>query len=547
MYLYFHGFKEKPFNLTPDPRFVFLSKIHREAFAHLLYGINNQVGFITLTGEVGSGKTTVLRSLLNHLDSKHHRIGMIFNPYLSPVELLQNINREFNIPYTLPHSSSLLESLNQFLLEQKAEGRMVVLAIDEAQDLDTSVLEQIRLISNLETDKEKLIQIILSGQPELIEILKRNEMRQLAQRITVRYHLHPMDFQDTIQYIHYRLDIATGGKSEVAFSKGALKKIYRFSHGLPRLINLACDRILLASYARNQKRIDSRIASVGIKDIKKYTPSERRWRPILIPTLLIFSAFVAGIIYVKWTVFIHWVNPIRQEQKVQSPIQKNLPVSGEKFPRLTADDLFEISESESARRAFNILASLWKLPPVPPEKYHLFQSDEIEHEVQDRELRLYRFSGNMGSLLRLNYPTLLELTMPGIQGKRFISLIGIENDSLLIEPPIAMRKSLPYNELEKYWSGQGYLLWKDFLNLMAIASPQVKGDSIKRLQELLREVGVFHHPSTGAYDADTKKAVMRFQALKGIEQDGIVGSQTLMLLYQSIDRFGVPRLRKGKE
>jgi general secretion pathway protein A len=193
MYLDFFGFREKPFNLTPDPCFVFLSKTHKKAFAHLLFGISNRAGFIGLTGEVGSGKTTVLRALFSQLDTDHHRTALIFNPCLSAPELLQSINREFGISTYTSNSPGALDALNLFLLEQNTEGRTVVLAIDEAQNLEASVLEQIRLISNLETGKEKLIQIILSGQPELLEILKRDEMRQLSQRITVRYHLQPSE------------------------------------------------------------------------------------------------------------------------------------------------------------------------------------------------------------------------------------------------------------------------------------------------------------------------------------------------------------------
>jgi general secretion pathway protein A len=173
MYLDFHGFREKPFSLTPDPRFIFLSKNHREAFAHLLYGINNRVGFIALTGEVGTGKTTVLRSLLNQLDADHYCTALVFNPALSPTELLQTITRELGVPADTCNHLSALDALNVFLLRQNAEGRTVVLVIDEAQDLEAPVLEQIRLISNLETDTEKLIQIVLAGQPELVKILKR--------------------------------------------------------------------------------------------------------------------------------------------------------------------------------------------------------------------------------------------------------------------------------------------------------------------------------------------------------------------------------------
>jgi general secretion pathway protein A len=544
MYLDFYGFREKPFNLTPDPRFVFLSKNHREAFAHLLYGINNRVGFIALTGEVGSGKTTVLRALLSQLDADHHLTALIFNPCLSPPELLQNINREFGIPTHTSDNSSLLDSLNLFLLQQNAGGRNAVLAIDEAQDLEASVLEQIRLISNLETDSEKLIQIVLSGQPEFVEILKKNEMRQLSQRITVRYHLQRMDFQDTVRYINHRLEVA-GGRGEVIFSRGGLKRIYRYSQGLPRLINVACDRALLAGYTRDTARIDSRTAAAGIKDVRKNaTPYTRNRRLILIPTFVMLAALVAGVIYLRWDDFIGPFNPSQPMEATKELTTKDLVMTGEELSRAMAAALGKVPESESARMAFNTLAGIWNVPPIP-ESDHLKEFKEMERAALDRKLRLYRFTGNLGALLRIGYPAVLELTLPGIQGKRFVSLVGIENGQLLLDPSIAGRKSFSFGELEHHWSGQGFLLWKDPLNLLTSLSPGSRGPHVNRLQGFLREAGVYSRPLTGVYDGDTLSAVKEFQSSRGIEQDGIVGGQTLMLLYRSIDRFGVPRLTVG--
>ena len=537
MYLDLHGFREKPFNLTPDPRFIFLSKNHREAFAHLLYGIDNRVGFIALTGEVGSGKTTVLRALLSQLDTDHYRTALIFNPCLSAPELLQNVNREFGIPTSASDHSSLLDGLNQFLLQQNAEGRASVLAIDEAQDLEAPVLEQIRLISNLETDKEKLIQILLSGQPELIQILERKEMRQLSQRITVRYHLQPMDFQDTVDYINHRL-VAAGGRGGEIFSKGALRRIYRYSHGLPRLINAACDRALLSGYTRDKAKISSPIAKAGIKDVKKNMASySRKRRLIMIPTLVMLLAFLTAGIYFKWY---HLIRPASPPQEIETRVE------GEELSHAMAFELDKVSESESAQRAFNTLAGLWNVSPFL-ESGNLRQSHAMERAAQDRKLRLYRFSGNLGTLVRIDYPAALELTIPGIAGKRFISLVGMEKGEFLVDPVIAGRSSLSFSELEKHWSGQGFLLWKDPLNLLASVSPGSDGDPIKQLQGLLKEAVAYSKDLTGVYDGDTLAAVKEFQKSRGIEPDGIVGGQTLMVLYRFIDRFKVPRLTIGRK
>lgn len=264
MYLEYYGFREKPFSITPNPRFIFLSKNHQEAFAHLLYGVNNRCGFIQLTGEVGTGKTTVLRTFLNRLDEENYRTALIFNPCLSSEEMLRTINREFSIAHEGLTKAQLLETLDSFLLEQKGAGRIVVLVIDEAQNLAAEVLEQIRLISNLETETEKLIQIVLAGQPELERLLDRKELRQLKQRILVRYHLQPMDYDDSKGYIEHRLELASGG---VLFAARAVKKIYRQSGGIPRLINIVCDRALLVGFAEGSREISGNMATVAIREL----------------------------------------------------------------------------------------------------------------------------------------------------------------------------------------------------------------------------------------------------------------------------------------
>jgi len=269
MYCDYYGFKEKPFTVTPNPRFVFLSKNHKEAFAHLLYGIDNHAGFIVLTGEVGTGKTTLLRSLLVQFDNATMRSALILNPFLSAQELLRSINREFGIAWEGLESAELLDTLNRFLLAENLAGRTVTLVIDEAQHLEPLVLEQIRLISNLETDTDKLIQIVLAGQPELVQLLQKPELRQFGQRIAVRYHLAAMDFDDTRAYIEHRLEVAGGWRAAI-FSLAALKKIYRHSGGIPRLINIVCDRALLIGYIDESRDISGPMATRAISEVREY-------------------------------------------------------------------------------------------------------------------------------------------------------------------------------------------------------------------------------------------------------------------------------------
>jgi len=271
MYCTFYGFRESPFTITPNPRFLFMSAQHREAFAHLVYAVESRAGFIELTGEVGTGKTTLLRTFLNKLDDEGHRTALIFNPCLSSLELLTSINREFGLPGGQQSRMELLEALNAFLLEQKAAGRRVVLVMDEAQNLSAEVLEQIRLISNLETETDKLIQIVLSGQPELLALLARDELRQLNQRITVRYHLLPMSFESTRRYIDHRMELA-GRFRAAEFSSAALKRIYRYAGGVPRLVNLACDRSLLIGFTEEERVISGRMAAQAISELRGRAP-----------------------------------------------------------------------------------------------------------------------------------------------------------------------------------------------------------------------------------------------------------------------------------
>ncbi len=302
MYEQYFGLKEKPFSLTPDPRFLFLSADHKGALDHLLYGIKRREGFLAITGDIGTGKTTICRTLLERLDPGV-QTALILNPLLSEREILSAILEDFGITYPgQPPRKTLIDLLNLFLLDQAKSGGGAILIIDEAQNLAPNVLEQIRILSNLETDQEKLLQIILVGQRELRDKLESKALRQLNQRISVRYHLAPLSPEETIRYIEHRLTVA-GAKGGIEFTPGAYQAIYHFSRGVPRLINLIADRALLAGYVAGSTCITKEMVSEGRQSIAgngtKTWPSFRHaMRQYLrAPVLALGLSFLFGVLF----------------------------------------------------------------------------------------------------------------------------------------------------------------------------------------------------------------------------------------------------------
>ncbi len=266
MYLQYYGLTEAPFDITPNPRFLFYSPKHREAYNHLLYGLRDRKGFIQLTGEVGAGKTTLCRAMLDQLDDRF-ATALILNPVMSANEMMKAIGTEFGLPI---HGLDRLDTLavfNQFLLQQIEIGKETVLIIDEAQDLTDELLEQVRLLSNLETGTRKLVQIVLLGQPELRDRLNNPRLRQLRQRITVRYHLMPLSRHEVNQYVQHRIHVS-GGNGKPCFTKPALWRIYHYSQGIPRLVNAVCDKALLAGYVEQQECIDFRLVNRAIRELE---------------------------------------------------------------------------------------------------------------------------------------------------------------------------------------------------------------------------------------------------------------------------------------
>lgn len=307
MYLDFYGLKEKPFSLTPDPQFLYLSENHRTAIESLLYGIRQREGFMVVTGDIGTGKTTICRSLLEKLDG-NVKTAVIFNSFLTEGELLRAILQDLGFASIARSKTERIDALNRYLLEQLSLGQHVLLIIDEAQNLSIPVLEQIRMLSNLETTKEKMLQIILFGQLELNEKLRSPKLKQLNQRIGIRHHIHPLNREETESYVYQRLTVA-GSQGSITFSKSALDEIYRYSQGIPRLINLLCDRTLIGGFVEDTFQIDKGLVKKAIKDLggkEVITPAQssfawsRYFPPLRLFLLTVLCLLLAGMIFLNY-------------------------------------------------------------------------------------------------------------------------------------------------------------------------------------------------------------------------------------------------------
>ena len=527
MYWEFFDFKEPPFALTPNPAFLFLSTPHQEAFAHLLFAIEQRAGFIELSGEVGTGKTTLVRTLLNQLDPETYRTALIFNPTLSPLGLLKEVNGELGLASAGTEMRDLHQALNAFLLEENRAGRTVVLVIDEAQNLSVEVLEQIRLISNLETDSAKLIQIVLVGQPELKNLLARAELRQLDQRITVRYHLKPMCLADTIDYIRHRIRFAADGREPLTFSPGAVKRIFRHSGGLPRLINGVCDRALLLAYTRECREVSASMAAIAIADLRKDAPRPWRGRGLKALAASLVLAFLAAAAFMALP-------------DGEAPQAKKAPPQA--APVLSRDlawkELAAVSEQDNLHAAVNAVLSAWQMPAILPVPG---QAVTLRTLARQRGLTASKVSGNLDALARLDAPALLHIAVPGA-GNRVVALTAIGNDGVSVVPAIAGRSRLSRGELALIWSGGATLLWKDFHAISSRVKPAERAEGTRLLQGLLKEAGCFTGPVNGNPGRKTQAAVAEFQRRERLEVNGQATGQTLLLLYRRAGGFFPPGL-----
>jgi general secretion pathway protein A len=539
MYWEHFGFKEPPFALTPNPAFLFLSSPHQEAFAHLLFAIEHRTGFIELSGEVGTGKTTIVRTLLNQLDPEIYRTALIFNPTLSALGLLKEVNHEFGLAPAGDELRDLHQALNAYLLEENRAGRTVVLVIDEAQNLSVEVLEQVRLISNLETDSDKLIQIVLVGQPELRRLLERPELRQLDQRITVRYHLKPMCLADSRDYIRHRIRFAAREREPVTFSSGAVKRIFRHCGGLPRLINGVCDRALLVAYTRGCHEVSPSMAALAIADLGR--ESSRPWSG----RLLKVAALALVLVVVSAAGFVALSGSERGQVKAGAPSAAPLLPAAAESPAaavLTRDlaltSLAAVPEQENLHLAVNAILAAWQVAPVQPVPG---QPASLRILARQRGLTATKIEGGLDLLARFDAPALLHLTLPGA-GSRMVALTAIGKDGVSVVPAVAGRSQLTREELALIWSGGATLLWKDFHAISSRVKQAEKAEGVRRLQGLLKQAGCYSGPVSGSMGSMTKGAIAEFQRREQLPVDGQASGQTLLLLYRRAGGFFPPGL-----
>ncbi len=567
MYTEFYGLREKPFSLSPDPRFLFLSDSHREALAHLLYGIEQGEGFIAITGEVGTGKTTLCRTLLQRLEPGSE-VAFLFNPQLSGLELLQAIDAEFGLETQGKTRRELMDQLNRFLLTKRQEGRRVLLLIDEAQNLDREALEQVRLLSNLETDTTKLIQIILIAQPELDAMLESPELRQLRQRINVRWRLKPLSPNETRDYVRHRLRVAAGGPREI-FTDLALREIHRRSGGVPRIINRLCDRALLAGYAEDTKEIGlGTVAEVqrefdGREGAATYVAgssfSERIYEH-----RLELGAAAGAFLAVAISAFVMWwtatgtplvaqpvaappIAPVEAKPgpvalpPVEAPPPTVAPEPAPPPKPAAAIDLGSAlarsSPGATVAASLDALLRRWGSEPLGAGALSLPQFSELLENTGFAVLSLEEASLDL--VATIDRPTLVVLS--GQDGApRGLLLTAIDGDSVTLEGVEPQPLRVPRAELVAHWSGRALVPWKDHATLPPLLGPGTTGPSVRWLQQALATLGFFDGEANGEFGTLTKEAVRAFQAEESLKVDGWVGPLTMIRLYARLPGYAAP-------
>jgi general secretion pathway protein A len=581
MYLEYFALNEFPFSIAPDPKYLFLSERHKEALAHLLYGVRGQGGFILLTGEVGTGKTTVCRSFLEQLPEATD-VAYIVNPKLSARELLAAICDELKINdkvlKNLCTVKNYTDAINQYLLSAHAKGRHTVLIIDEAQNLSVDVLEQIRLLTNLETSEKKLLQIVLLGQPELKELVAKPVLRQLSQRITARYHLGPLERSEVKAYIRLRLNVA--GRLAPLFSDAAIQKVYRLSRGIPRLINLICDRSLLAAYAGEYSEVTPALVKSAAKEAMGEVSVQQR---LSLPSW-VTSGLLLGVAAGVTTIVIAMVlkglytpaeslvpvdgsqaNVTVKGEVLRQPVAEKTPSTLEQVKRDSAEVRTQVSSSlEDTTSPIAIMLSASSLP----EDLHSALLKRWHIEAAPAQLTTKRAFCNLAStnglqctemigswrqVIDIDHPAILSLRLPEY-GQRDVLLLSIHGDIAELGGPLGS-VSVPVKPLQDFWYGEFRFIWKvpPYRSERIVPGQVVDKDKwvigamdVIRAYYKRNDASVYAkwpHKDSLVNRDNIKEQVRFFQAAHGLMADGIVGEMTELQMshyvYNSLPRLNI--------
>ncbi|MFP4158441.1 MAG: AAA family ATPase [Desulfobacterales bacterium] len=542
MYNSFFGFREKPFKLVPNPDYLYLSKSHEEALAHLRYAVYQGEGFVEITGEVGTGKTILCRAFLEDM-APEVETAYIINPRLSARGLLRAINSEFGIRSDHATAKELIDELNSFLIKKRTEGKRAILIIDEAQNLGRDVLEQLRLLSNLETTREKLLQMILVGQPELSQMLDTRELRQLSQRISLSCSISPLVFSETIQYINHRIHVASPGP-RVYFTKGALRRIYRYSGGVPRLINIACDRALLLAFSRGLHRISGGTAKSAIAELSARTRMQAAWKkasPLPLMTFgILAAAFIMTLFFQLEMVkvadvsgFILGSGKKAEAPPVQSKQTVELSFDEPDMPDKTAEALFWNPGDDSLPAAVSHVISLWRNEVNMPDREGKTVEDYIGQAAENHGLEVYEAEKDLSLIRNLDLPAVFCFEHPATLSRVYLAAPATEDEQILFyDPETGKYKGVSREYAGGFWTGRAYVLWENPREIEGVIGRDADGDSVAGLQILLKAAGGGDVEVTGAYDEATRTAIKKIQAGHGIPVDGLADAPEKIVLYR---------------
>jgi general secretion pathway protein A len=544
MYTSFFGLNEKPFSITPDPRYLFMSEQHGEALAHLVYGVTESGGFVQLTGEVGTGKTTLVRTLLLNRMPDNADVAVVLNPQITVHEFLLTICEELGIavPERQDSIKALTDALNHHLLSAHAAGRRTILIVDEAQNLTPAVLEQVRMLTNLETSKQKLLQIILIGQPELRELLGRNDLRQLAQRITGRYHLEPLSREESAQYVEHRLRVA-GALGEVIDS-AAKKEVFRLSQGVPRLINVICDRALLGAYSQDSRIITKRLIKRAAAEVSgELDSSPAMGRVAMAVGLLGIVVVIASI----WFIFRNLEPVALPTPVVEAPVttatepqpaeNSSEIVAAPETPQATlSEELALASELTTPDFALTSLFDLWGLQ-------YTRGSQSGCSQAAAAGLACLNQRGSWNGLRQLNRPAVLTVIDDDGNSHELV-LTAIQGDSAELSIG-GVAVTHPVSEITELWFGEFMLLWRPPGGAPASLSPGSRGAKVVWLRHSLASIDDRYASDNidgDEYDANLQSVVRAFQRDHRLVVDGLAGQQTLIIINSLLESDGSPRL-----